>query len=328
LSNKSADTPLRAGTGARIASMDQFRGFAIFMMIFVNHAGDFDSMPWMLHHHREGMSINDIVAPIFLFVVGMGFRLSFLRRVKKDNLAHARWAAAGRYIFLTILGAAIYQGYWWDALTDIGLGGLLAVWAMHRKPPVRVGAACAYLALFQAIFSLTGYGAWVMEHSLNGGPLGPLSWAFPLLMGSLAYDFLATKNLRRITQSFLAWGLILSATGWLLTLRWPGIKAAWPFTAYGMSAPYPLYATGLCFFLLLGFVHLCDRFHLHIPHLSVLGLNPLVLYVTQLVVIEVSHFFIPHTASIAVVLLTFIPLYLAHYLLAWFLQRKRIIIKI
>lgn len=308
--------------------MDQFRGFAIFLMIFVNHAGDFDSMPWMLHHHREGMSINDIVAPIFLFVVGMGFRLSFLRRVKKDGLALARWSTAGRYIFLTILGAAIYQGYWWDALTDIGLGGLLALWAIHRSPRFRVRTACAYLALFQALFSLTGYGKWVMEHSLNGGPLGPLSWAFPLLLGSLAYDFLATHNLRRIKQSFLAWGIILCAAGWLLRFPWPWLKAAWPFTAYGMSAPYPLYATGLCFFILLGFVLLNDHLRLHLPHLSVLGLNPLVLYITQLVLVEAAHWAIPGNASIALVLLTFIPLYLVHYLLAWFLQRKRIIIKI
>lgn len=308
--------------------MDQFRGFAILMMIFVNHVGDFDSMPWMLHHHREGMSINDIVAPIFLFVVGMGFRLSFVRRAKKDGLAHARWSTAGRYLFLTVLGAAIYHGYWWDALTDIGLGGLLALWFMERRPQVRVRAACAYLAIFQVIFSFTGYGAWVMEHSLNGGPLGPLSWAFPMLMGSLASDFVAGRNLRRITHSFVAWGLILSASGWLLRMRWPGLKAAWPFTAYGMSAPYPLFATGLCFFLLLGFVMLCDRFHLQVPHLSILGLNPLVLYIMQLVVIEVTHWVIPGNASIPMVLLTFIPIYLVHYLLAWFLHRKRIIIKI
>jgi predicted acyltransferase len=328
LKNVSSDTPFPAGTGARIASMDQFRGFAILALIFVNHVGDFDSMPWMLHHHHEGMAINDVVAPMFLFMVGMGFRLSFLRRIEKEGLAQARWAAAGRYLFLTILGAAIYQGYWWDALTDIGLGGLIALCVIERSAAVRVGAAFAYLALFQTAFTRTGYGAWVMEHSLNGGPLGPLSWSFPLLMGSVAYDMMATKNLERIVRGCLTWGLALSAAGWALTFPWPGIKAAWPFTAYGMSALYPLYATGLCFLLLLGFVLLCDHFRLRVPHLSVLGVNPLVLYVTQLVVIEVGHLPIPRDASVAMVLLTFVPLYLIHYLLAWFLQRKHIIIKI
>ena len=308
--------------------MDQFRGFAILAMIFVNHVGDYDVMPWMFHHHEEGMAINDIVAPIFLFVVGMGFRLSFLRRIGKEGLAQARWAAAGRYIFITILGAAIYQGYWWDALTDIGLGGLIALWVIEKSAGARIATAFAYLALYQAVFSLTGYGAWVMQHSLNGGPLGPLSWSFMLLLGTVAFDLVAERDLGRIVRGCLAWGLGLCAAGWALRFPWPGIKAEWPFTAYGMSAPYPMYSTGLCFLLLLGFVLLCDSRRLRIPHLSVLGMNPLVLYVTQLVVLRVGHVPIPGNSSAATVLLTFIPLYFIHYLLAWFLHRKHIIIKI
>ena len=106
------------------------------------------------------------------------------------------------------------------------------------------------------------------------------------------------------------------------------MKGEWPFTVYGMSAPYPLYSTGLCFLLLLGFVLLCDTRGVRIPNLSVLGMNPLVLYVAQLVVLGIAHRLIPGSSSAGMVLLTFVPLYLVHYLLAWFLYRKHIIIKI
>ncbi len=326
--NGSRGTSPISGSSGRIASIDQFRGFAILAMIFVNHVGDFDVMPWMLHHHRVGMSINDIVAPIFLFVVGMGFRLSLLRRIEQQGLGQARWGAVGRYIFLTVLGAAIYEGYWWDALTDIGLGGLLALWVIEKSATARIATAFGYLAVYQGVFSLTGYGAWVMEHSLNGGPLGPLSWSFMLLMGTVAYDLVAAKDSGRIVRGCLAWGLALCAAGWALRFPWPGMKVEWPFTAYGMSAPYPLYSAGLCFLLLLGFVLLCDTRGVRIPSLSVLGMNPLVLYVAQLVVLEVAHRLIPDSSSVAMVLATFVPLYLLHYFLALFLYRKHIIIKI
>jgi len=53
----------------RILSIDQFRGYAVLTMIFVNFIGRFDLTPWMLKHHKVGMSFNDTIAPIFIFVV-------------------------------------------------------------------------------------------------------------------------------------------------------------------------------------------------------------------------------------------------------------------
>ncbi|HOT51781.1 MAG TPA: heparan-alpha-glucosaminide N-acetyltransferase domain-containing protein, partial [Candidatus Hydrogenedentes bacterium] len=173
---------------SRIPSMDQFRGYAILTMIFVNFVGRFDATPWMLQHHRTGMSFNDTIAPIFIFVVGMGFRLSLLRRAEKIGIAAARKAAAWRYAKLTILGFIVYFGYFWDALSDIGVAGLLTLFLIDKSPAVRIAAAFGLLGAYQALFSLAGYGEWVMRESVNGGPLGPLSWAFILLMGTVAYD--------------------------------------------------------------------------------------------------------------------------------------------
>ena len=313
----------------RIVSIDQFRGYAILGMVFVNYIDRFNITPWMLQHHREGMSFNDTIAPIFIFVVGMGFRLSMLRRVEKEGLGAARRATAKRYLSLAILGFAIYQGYLWDALSDIGLGGLLALMFMDKTPKVRIAVAALFLGLYQAAFSLTPYGQYVMSSSLNGGPLGPFSWGFILLMGSVAYDFMATSDSRKVAQaSCLLWGVGLSVLGWALKIEWPGVKAAWPFSQYWMTSPYPLYSTGLCFFTLLFFHYLCDVRRLRFPQLSTLGENPLVLYLAHLLLVEIVALVLPDSASLLAILIGFLCVYGACYALAFGLHHKHIIVKI
>ncbi|HNR33627.1 MAG TPA: heparan-alpha-glucosaminide N-acetyltransferase domain-containing protein [Candidatus Hydrogenedentes bacterium] len=313
---------------SRIPSMDQFRGYAILTMIFVNFVGRFDATPWMLQHHRTGMSFNDTIAPIFIFVVGMGFRLSLLRRAEKIGIAAARKAAAWRYAKLTILGFIVYFGYFWDALSDIGVAGLLTLFLIDKSPAVRIAAAFGLLGAYQALFSLAGYGEWVMRESVNGGPLGPLSWAFILLMGTVAYDALNEGGTGAILRRCMAWGLALSAAGWLLKMPWPGVKPEWPFTQYGMSAPYPLYATGLCFLTLLAFHLLCDVGRVRLPHLTILGENPLALYLLHGVLILIGHLILNADASPRAIVTGFIVIYAICYAFAVVLRRKKIIFKI
>ena len=325
-----------AGSGAntesaassRIVSVDQFRGYAIAAMILVNFASRFDITPWMLKHHRAGMSYNDTIAPIFIFVVGMGFRLSFMRRVEKHGLRDTRRAAAKRYAFIALLGFAIYQGYLWDALTAIGIAGLLALPLIDKRTGVRIAAAFLWLALFQAIFSLTSYGELMMKHGMNGGPLGPLSWGFLLLMGTVCYDLLASKKVRAVVGGCLAWGVGLSIAGWALRAEWPGLKASWPFSQFCMSAPYPLYSTGLAFLTFLAFYCLCDLCRIQLPHLSVLGKNPLVMYLAHGAVIAVGYLFLRNSTSLPLVALGFLCTYGLCYAFAWWLHTKHIIIKV
>ena len=297
-------------------------------MIFVNFVSRFDVTPWMLKHHRAGLSYSDTIAPIFIFVVGIGFRLSFTRRAARTGPWAARWAAVKRYVLITLLGFLIYPGYFWDALTDIGLAGLLALGVIDRSTGLRTVAAFAFLGAYQAIYSLTGYGQWVATYSLNGGPLGPLSWAFILLMGTVCYDILASHDTPRIATGCLLWGAGLSLAGWLLKAEWPGIKEAWPFSQYGMSAPYPFFATGLAFLTFLGFHCLCDVARRQLPHLTVLGENPLVLYLTQAALIAASALILKNDAPLSLAALGFACTYGACYALAKWLHAHRVIVKI
>lgn len=335
--SQSADAPVLhprpAAASPRIASIDQYRGYAIFGMIWVNYLGQFDVMPWMFKHHRYGMSYADTIAPLFIFVVGMGFRLSYLRRIEKDGYWPATWRAAKRYVVLVLVGIVLYGPmnwqWWWDALVDIGFGGLLALPFMLRSTAVRAGAAFAYLIAYQIIYMKTGYGEWTMKNSIDGGPLGIMSWAPILLFGTIAYDLIATRDNRKILYGCLAWGIVLSVLGWALKLPWGEFKAEWPFTQRGMTIPYPLYSTGLCFLMYLPFYWICDVKNWRFPILTILGMNPLVIYTVQYALLELyDTFIVPEDSGVVLALLGFTALMGACYAVAWRLYKDNVVIKL
>ncbi|MBX7259318.1 MAG: heparan-alpha-glucosaminide N-acetyltransferase domain-containing protein [Candidatus Hydrogenedentes bacterium] len=319
----------------RIASIDQYRGYAIFGMIFVNYLGGFDVMPWMFKHHHYGMSYADTIAPLFMFVVGMGMRLSLQRRVEKDGFAAAHLAALRRYMTLIVVGIALYGPslenwrYWWDALVDIGFAGILALPFLMKSTKVRASAAFGYVILFQILYMTTGYEEWTMKRSIDGGPLGPLSWVFCLLLGTIAYDLIAANDRKRMVRGFIVWGVALCALGWALRFEWPGIKAEWPFTQRGMTIPYPLYSTGLCFLMYLPFYYICDVKGWRFPHLTALGLNPLVIYIVQQALGDMHDgYIVSQESGVALAILGFAAFYLSCYAVAWRLQKDRVIIKL
>ncbi|MBI1785521.1 DUF1624 domain-containing protein [Candidatus Sumerlaeota bacterium] len=316
----------------RIETIDQLRGYAIAGMMFVNYLGQFEVMPWMMKHHRTGMSYADTIAPLFMFVVGMGFRLSFLRKLEKTGIWRARWDAIKRYIALTLVGIAFagpdYRSSWWDALADIGLAGVVSLPFIERSAPVRAAAAFIYVGIYQLIHMFTPYGAWEMEQTINGGPLGPVSYAFVLLMGTLAYDLIASGNRKKI----LSWGAVgavgLALLGLILKFPWAGIKSEWPFSQYYMTAPYPIYSTGLAFAAFLAFYCLCDIAGTRIPTLSILGENALVMYLLHN---ELNSWWgntPPHDSPVWKAAVAFAILYLACYTVARKLHKDRIIIKL
>ncbi|HOC68604.1 MAG: hypothetical protein BWX80_00722 [Candidatus Hydrogenedentes bacterium ADurb.Bin101] len=275
----------------RLLFLDQVRGYAIFGMILVNFLGMFDVMPWTFKHHVQGFSYADHIAPLFIFIVGFGYRMSFTKAVARDGLSFARSRSIRRYALISGLGL-LYGGFnlrvsVWDALLDIGLSGLLALPFMHLSTKARMGAACAFLAGYQAVFSRTGYGDWVVENSINGGPLGPLSWVFILLMGTAAYDLSAGADHKHRIVRFFSIGLFITIAGVLLRAEWPWLKLIWPFSAYAMTTPYPVYASGLCFLTVLLFYLSAEIFQVPIPFLTTLGKNPLVIYLLQAVLVLV-----------------------------------------
>ena len=265
----------------------------------------------------------------------MGFRLSYQRRVQKDGYRLATQRALRRYLVLILVGIVLYGPaldnwrYWWDALVDIGFAGILALPFMLRTVPVRTTAAVVYLVMYQILYMTTGYGEWTMDRSIDGGPLGILAWAPILLFGTIAYDLIATQNRRTIVAGCLAWGIALCAAGWILKLGWGDVKEPWPFTQRGMTAPYPLYSTGLCFLTYLPFYWICDVKGWRIPMLTILGLNPLVFYMVQQALLDMhGTFIVPEDSGPLMAVAGFAALILACYAVAWRLYKDNVVIKL
>lgn len=355
----------------RIVCMDQLRGYAIFGMLIVNARslfftpmassmadtrmqGFFDACLFQISHHRSTFTYADTIAPLFVFVVGMGMRVSWLRRSTHVEPSAIRKAMAKRYGLLVLIAFALYAGWLWDALMDIGLAGLLAVLLIDKKPPVRILAAFAFVAVYQCLFSWTSYGTWLTQGAfdpanpdylpllvrlvpmndvlfdvrLNGGPLGPLSWAMMLFFGAHAYDLMASANQKRFIAACLGWGFGLCALGYALHVEWPGIKTEWSLSAYRMAAPFPLWASGLCFLQLLAFYVICDLLRITIPTFTSVGMNPLVIYIAQSLILGVAEAFEPERLSLVAGFAGFALFWGIFAGWAYYMHRKRIYIKL
>ena len=333
--------------------MDQIRGYAILGMLLVDYFEAFKITTEQLHHHKDIMTFADTIAPLFLFVVGMGMRLSMKRRIEQSGLQQARRDLLKRYVLLVLIAFTLYTGYLWDALMNIGLASLIAIWFVDKKPAVRIGVAVAFLALYQAIFSFTSYGEWMLrtieykDETMpliwklipigtelvgwpgNGGPIGHWSWLLMLISGTIAYDIMATRDSRKIITGCILWGVVLSAAGWALHLEWPGVKEAWPFSKYWMTAPYALWASGLCFLTMFAFYVLCDVLKVRVPHLTAFGMNPLVIYILQWCIMETSHRFIPEeTTNWFAIMAGFAVFYGICYGTAYTLYKRKIFVKL
>jgi len=261
-------------TEGRIASLDQYRGYAIFGMLLVNFFGHYNTAwvaelndSWLkraldfifgqqLHHHSEYMTYADTIAPIFMFVVGIGMRLSWIRRMRHTEPGAARKSMAKRYFTLVLIAFAIYAGWIWDALMNIGLAGLVALLIVDKKWTIRIAYALGLVVAYQLIFSFTSYGLWLLrlgqygreldwpfitnfiplrgallDVRINGGIIGHWSWAFMLIFGTIAYDIMATQDRKKILTGLIGFALALTIAGW--GVRYIGTQAY-----YDKAEPY------------------------------------------------------------------------------------------
>ena len=311
----------------RIASLDQFRGWAIFSMVLVNFLGEYRSMPETLRHHEWGLSFADVVVPAFLFAVGVAYRLTFLRRMRRDGIWAARWAALKRNLVLLLVALVLYgSGHIIEGgllpglgrlcqsiLGEIALASLLALPFIERGPVVRLVMALVYCGAFQAIYQFTGYGAWMQGNGYDSGPLGSLNRVCPLLMGTVMYDLLAQPDRRRLLGGAVALGVGAILVGYGLSLIWGFSK---PFDA----VPYVVFMAGICALVQLGFHQLADRARISIPTFTAVGRNALAIYVIQDFLLD--RHMLPRETPAMIALAVFLVLYLALYVVARYLDRS------
>lgn len=170
----SSPQPARLAPVARVASVDAYRGFVMFLMLAsvlriarVSKAlPDSDLWRFLAFHqdHVEwrGCSLHDLIQPSFSFLVGVALPFSIAHRRERGESAwlttvHAFWRAALLIflgIFLRSTGRPMTNFTFEDTLTQIGLGYVFLFALGHMRQVWQWLALLAILVGYWAAFAL------------------------------------------------------------------------------------------------------------------------------------------------------------------------------
>ncbi|XP_043715028.1 heparan-alpha-glucosaminide N-acetyltransferase-like [Telopea speciosissima] len=142
----------RTRSTTRLASLDVFRGLAVFLMIFVDYGGSV--LPFIAHSPWNGVHLADFVMPFFLFISGVSLSLVYKN---VSNKVQATCKAMMRAAELFLLGIFLQGGYlhglnsltfgvdierirWLGILQRISIGYIVAalceIWLSRRQREV------------------------------------------------------------------------------------------------------------------------------------------------------------------------------------------------
>ncbi len=280
---------------ARLDAIDQFRGFAILLMTLADYLADVNRVPaWLKHAPDVGYTVIDLIAPLFVFAIGLTFGLSFRRRLVRDGARKAYEHVVVRNLaliglgFLMTLGGSLSGIYPstvnWGLLQALGAAGLLTLLVIRLPAGWRIGIGLGLLAAYQALLNTRWLDA--VRSAPHNGPWGALSWAALLILATVIADgyhdpALWWRRAPRAGTALFVGSLVSLLVGGLVSLAIPVSKSR-------ASASYILISLGLSALVFLGFHALSVSGRgLRLPLLSAWGRNPLLLYVLHGVVLGV-----------------------------------------
>lgn len=177
----------------RNLAIDRLRGTLVILMV----AGDFLSgasvIPEFLKHAPDiGITVADLVAPAFLFLVGINFGPSFTRRAS-DNRSAAYRHFTSRYLGLIGIGAVISAGGImvgmpndWGVLQAIGVAGLLTLLVIRFPTWMRFLIGAGILTGYQYLLNIVMLDS--VLNSVHGGLFGAVSWSAMLMLSTAVAD--------------------------------------------------------------------------------------------------------------------------------------------
>lgn len=224
-------------TTSRALSIDIFRGFTIFTMVFVNElSGTADIPYWMKHFHKnvDGMSFVDLVFPAFLFIVGMSIAFAVQARVNKgDSTIEVFKHIALRSLGLIVIGVFMVNsesGYdekamsmsmpLWSLLIYISV---ILIWANYSNASPR---------FIPIILKLLGVGIlvalWITYKGENGGGMTPQWWGILGLIGWAYLIACCCYLLSKLTKSANVQVFLLIVAALSLFLIFLGLNTITP----------------------------------------------------------------------------------------------------
>jgi predicted acyltransferase len=308
----------------RLEAIDQFRGFAILLMVLADYLSRIQSVPvWLKHAPGVGLTVVDLIAPMFIFAIGLVYRPSLQRRLLRDG----HWQTVLHFIrrFLALMGIGVLTpwGYSWGLFQTIGGAGLISLLVIWLPSLVRLIIGVSFLGGYQVLSDKVWMGR-VTASSSWCEMEGTLSWAAMLILASVLAEWYYDQPRGRrifILGSAASLGLGIGLSNWVVVSQ------------YYVSASYVLISLGVSGVLFAGFHVLTESLRVRLPMLIAWGKNPLVMYVLHYW-IWVLVFINPLTSSwYFEAPLWLIVLQASGYvgvlsLVAWFLDRRRWIVSL
>ena len=128
-----------SGSLTRLLSLDAMRGFTIAAMIMVNFPGNEDFVfPTLRHTKWNGLTFTDLIAPTFLFIVGVSITLAYSKKMGAPKGALYR-----KIIIRSLKIFAV--GMFLNMLPDFNFADLRYTGTLHRIAIVFL--VCAILSL-------------------------------------------------------------------------------------------------------------------------------------------------------------------------------------
>jgi predicted acyltransferase len=272
----------------RVQAIDVVRGLAVVGMLLVNDAGIPAAMPPLLRHAPwRGLTLADLVFPLFLFTVGAS--MPFSERAQRPGAVLRRVAALFLLGCLLVSAKHLHLAPSTGVLQQIAAAYLLA-WALLRLPGrLQVPAAVLLLAGLWAAFTFVPApgvrpGSWdpgsnlaeFVDRSVLGqfsehGVLVMVASSVSVLAGVAAGRLLRRPGGQGATGRLLLLGAGMLAAGLLVALAVPIGKPLW-------TPSFVLVTAGISGLLLAVAHRLVDRGPLRARPLVALGSNALATY--------------------------------------------------
>lgn len=225
--------------------IDELRGFAVLLLFIFNGFYSFSSTPLWLRHAPAGKYfIFDMVAPLFLFAVGLSYSLSFQRRSECDGKSSAILHVFKRGLLLIFFGTfgdwIIYRNFdfHWGTLEMIGLCGIVALPTLFLNPMKRISLAIGLIVLWHTLLGWPGIPELLSVSAGMAGPGATLSWMSAVLIASAFSEW-------RITMRNSEYFSIILVTILVLHMLFIGSGGLDIIDKSVVNAPYMFYSLQL-----------------------------------------------------------------------------------
>jgi predicted acyltransferase len=369
-----SETVQQMPASERVVSIDALRGFDMLWIIgggeVLSHLVEVWDNPvtrtikvQLEHVKWEGFHFEDLIYPLFLFIMGVVLPYSMSRRREKGQSSKAIHLHILKRSAVLILLGLIYNNLlsfewsemrWPGVLQRIGVcyffAAIIVVHTKWRTQAIIVGAVLILYWIAAALIPVPGFGAgdmtmegclssYIDQHLIPGelyytygdneGFISTFPAVCTALLGALAGHWLRSDRTGpRKAASLAIAGVICVAVGYVWSFAFPIIKIIW-------TSSYTLFSGGLCLMLLALFYWIIDvkGYRKWTLFFIVIGVNPITIYFLQRFVNfdGIAEFFlwgVSSNAGLIAPLILPLGVLAVKWLFLWFLYRHKIFFKV